>query len=206
MRFLIDGYNLMFAQGLLGQRFGPDRFRKVRTRFLNELAEALGAVDAHLTTVVFDAAAPPEDRPRETTHKGIHVVFAVDEENADERIERLIAEHPAPKSLTVVSSDNRIRQAATRRRARALTADEFLASLDARKTARAGPPAAPNAAEPKRDAPLSPEEADYWLRQFGALETEPGTRDAFANDTGIPTDEEIAEIEREVDREFGAGE
>lgn len=204
MRFLIDGYNLMFAQGLLGQRFGPDRFRKVRTRFLNELADALGAVDAHLTTVVFDAAAPPEDRPHEMTHKGIQVLFAIDDENADERIERLIAEHTAPRSLTVVSSDNRIRQAASRRRAKALTADEFLASLDERKRSRLAPPAA--AAEPRRDAPLSAAETEYWLRQFGSLEAEPDTKAAFADDTGIPTDQEIAEIEREVEREFGPDE
>ncbi len=64
MRFLIDGYNLMFALGLLGKRVGPDGFRRVRTRFLNELDDALGAVEAHLTTVVFDASEPPANLPR----------------------------------------------------------------------------------------------------------------------------------------------
>ena len=46
MRTLIDGYNLMYALGLLGKRHGPDGFRKVRTRFLNDLAGALGAIAA----------------------------------------------------------------------------------------------------------------------------------------------------------------
>src|SRR3954467_12446391 len=104
MRTLIDGYNLMYALGLLGKRLGPDGFRKVRTRFLNDLAAALGAVEAHQTTVVFDAADPPGHLPRESTFKGITVVFAVDDDDADERIERLIAAHSAPKGLTVVSS------------------------------------------------------------------------------------------------------
>src|SRR5690348_9788490 len=125
MRLLIDGYNLMYAVGLLGKRFGPDGFRKVRQRFLNDLADALGAVEAHQTTVVFDAAAPPDGFPRETSHKGITVLFAVDDDDADSRIERLIAQHPTPRSLTVVSSDNRLRQAARRRKARVETADEF---------------------------------------------------------------------------------
>src|SRR5262245_33109940 len=103
MRLLIDGYNLMFAKGLAGGPPGPDAFRKARARFLNQLADALGPVEAHLTTVVFDASHPPEELPRQTTYKGMTIVFAVDDDDADERIERLIAEHTAPKSLTVVS-------------------------------------------------------------------------------------------------------
>ena len=55
MRTLIDGYNVMFAAGLMARRFGPDGFRKVRQRFLNDLAATLDPVEAHLTTVVFDA-------------------------------------------------------------------------------------------------------------------------------------------------------
>ena len=138
MRTLIDGYNLMFALGLLGKRHGPDGFRKVRTRFLNDLATALGAVSSHQTTIVFDASDPPGHLPRESTYKGMTIVFAVDDESADERIERLIAAHSAPKSLTVVSTDHRIRQAANRRRARALTADVFWQELETRK--RGHPP------------------------------------------------------------------
>ncbi len=42
MRLLIDGYNVMFAQGLVGKRYGIDHFRKARTHFLNKLADAAG--------------------------------------------------------------------------------------------------------------------------------------------------------------------
>ena len=90
MRTLIDGYNLMYALGLLGKRLGPDGFRKVRTRFLNDLAAAMGAVAAHQTTVVFDATDPPGHLPSESTHKGLTVIYAVGDESADDRIERLI--------------------------------------------------------------------------------------------------------------------
>src|SRR5437868_5098367 len=34
MRTLIDGYNVMYALGLLEKRVGPERFRKARARFL----------------------------------------------------------------------------------------------------------------------------------------------------------------------------
>jgi predicted RNA-binding protein with PIN domain len=203
MRLLIDGYNVMYALGLLGKRLGPDGFRKVRTRFLNDLADTLGAVEAHLTTVVFDAADPPADLPRATTHKGLSVVFAVDDENADERIVRLIAEHSSPRTLTVVSSDLHIRRAATRRKARSLTADAFLAELDARKRRKPAGPATRDRDRDRERAP-TPEEAAYWLNEFRALAEGPETRDVFERTPGIPTDAEIAEIEREVERELGS--
>jgi predicted RNA-binding protein with PIN domain len=201
MRFLIDGYNVMYERGLLGQRLGAERFRKARNRFLNEVAEGLGPVDAHQTTVVFDASTPPADLPRLTTHKGLTVVYAVDDENADARLELLIAEHSVPKSLTVVSSDNRVRQAASRRKARVLSADEFLTFLETRAK-HPSAPEAPAAEQPNRDRPLTPEEAGYWLEQFGDLDALPETREAFRNDSGIPTEAEIAEIERAVEDEF----
>ncbi len=59
MRTLIDGYNVMFAAGLMARRSGPDGFRKVRQRFLNDLAATLDPVEAHLTTVVRWASTGP---------------------------------------------------------------------------------------------------------------------------------------------------
>ena len=46
MRYLIDGYNVMFAGGPVPRRSDPKALRRQRTRFLNELADALGAIDA----------------------------------------------------------------------------------------------------------------------------------------------------------------
>ena len=94
------------------------------------LADALGPERCRETTVVLDATTPPADFPLESVYQGLNLVFALGDENADARIETLIAAHSAPKSLTVVSSDRRIRQAAQRRRARSLTADEFLDLLE----------------------------------------------------------------------------
>ncbi len=198
MRTLIDGYNLMYALGLLGQRFGPDGFRKVRHRFLNDLAAALGPIEAAQTTVVFDAANPPAEFPRQASHKGITVIFAVDDESADAQIECLIAQHSAPKTLTVVSSDHRIRQAATRRKARALPAEEFWTHLEARKRHQ---PAEPE--PPGREQKLSPQESDYWLHEFRDLVDAPEIQEALRSDPGMLTDAEIADLEREIERETG---
>jgi predicted RNA-binding protein with PIN domain len=202
IRTLIDGYNLMYEGGLLGKRLGPDGFRKVRTRFLNDLADALGPLESARTTVVFDAAAAPPGVPRVARHKGLSVVYAVDDENADARIERLLAEHTSPKSLTVVSTDRRVRQAATRRRAQVMTADAFWVSLAARKRERRfGTPELPKAPPATPPPSLSPEESAYWQNEFRDLERLPETREALGDGAPMLTDEEIAEIEREIERE-----
>jgi predicted RNA-binding protein with PIN domain len=208
MRILIDGYNVMYAGGLLGKKLGRDGLRKVRHRFLNDLADALGPLDAHATTVVFDASHAPADVPKQTPHKGLTVVYAVDDDDADSRIEDLIVHHSHPKGLTVVSSDRRIRQAATRRKSRAVTADEFWAELDARKRRRSQssivPPdvAVPRPADRPVETDLSPEETAHWLREFADLAQMSETREALSPDAPMLTDEEIARLEREIEREI----
>lgn len=206
MLILIDGYNLMFAGKAPTRRLGPDGLRKVRNRFLNDLADALGPLEALDTTVVFDASHAPADRPRQVPHKGLTVVYAVDDDDADSRLELMIAGHSHPKALTVVSTDRRVRQAATRRRARAVTADDFIAELDARKRKRSRPTFVP-----PREAPgtgrlaepdLSPEETAHWVREFADLDQMPETREALSPNPPMLTDDEIARLELEIEGEF----
>ena len=195
MRTLIDGYNLMFAAGLMGKRFGPDGFRKARARFLNDLASKLGPVEAHLTTVVFDVRKAPDGLPSESRHKGIATVFAVANPTADERIDELIRAHSDPKRLTVVSSDNQVRASAKRRGAKSVTADDFLDQLARPRRETAAPPT------PEKPTTLTEAESAYWAREFGEVERSGELRKAFERDPMSPTDEEIARIAREVDRE-----
>lgn len=199
MRTLIDGYNVMHAGGLMDKKFKPDGFRQARARFLNDLASALGAVDANATTVVFDAASSPPDVPAELRHKGIAVVFAVDDEDADLRIELLIAAHSAPKTLTVVSSDRRIRQAASRRKAITLSADDYWRHIDALKSRprTLSPP-------PARPAPaplLSDRESRYWQHEFRDVIDAPEVHRELNPGSAFLTDEEIAQLEREIELE-----
>jgi len=177
MRLLIDGYNLMYAGGLLGQRLGPNGLRRVRTRFLNDLAAALGPVESHFTTIVFDAKNAPEDRPGKTRHKGVEVIFSVDDDDADARIEHLIAQHSSPKTLTVVSSDNRVRLAATRRKARVQTSDQFWVELDCRKAAKTRKPVP----IPMPDRAIQGRTSGsrwYWQNEFRDVAEMPETREA----------------------------
>ena len=202
MRLLIDGYNLMHARGLMREHFGPDGFRKARQRFLAELVAALGPAESQETTIVFDAKDAPRNLPSEMHHQGLAVVFAVDDADADERIEKLIAAHSSPKTLTVVSSDHRIRVASERRKAKAMTSDDFLVMLNERGSKRHEPGPSPLSAEEKaREHGLSPRESAFWLNVFSDLAAEPLARPRPSENDFVPTDEEIARIEREVQDE-----
>jgi predicted RNA-binding protein with PIN domain len=206
MRWVIDGYNVMHAGGRLGPKLGREGFRRARRRFLDELAEALSFDPTIQAAVVFDATVPPGDFPIETTYRGLHLLFAVGDESADERIERMIGQDANPKSLTVISSDHRIRQAAARRRATPITADEFWDRIDDLRTRAAGSigpradgPAPTLALDPRLG--VTPEESDFWLETFRELAEDPETRRSLAPDSALLTDAEIAEIQRQVDRE-----
>ncbi|HEV3166830.1 MAG TPA: NYN domain-containing protein [Isosphaeraceae bacterium] len=203
MRILIDGYNLMYATGLLDRSLGPAGFRKVRKRFLNDLAASLDPVEAHQTTVVFDASAPCENLPTETSHRGLSVVFAVGDENADARIEWMIAHHSVPKSLTVVSSDHRVRQAATRRKAESITSEAFLDQVATRRHRRPkDEPAKLTPEEVEREHGLDPAEAAYWRHEFRDVVADPETKQQLGGEPSFLTDEEIAKIEREIENEL----
>src|SRR5262249_33393543 len=204
MRFVIDGYNVMHGGGRLGPKLGREGFRRARRRFLDELALALGPFVAGETTVVFDATVPPGDFPPVSTYRSLTVLFALGDENADARIEKLIAEDSNPKTLTVVSTDNRIRLAASRRRSRALTADEFCEMIDdlnARRHGREAKDTKPRAEKPARAVDRHLDEADYWMGVFGEIEQSPELRQERMKGQSLLTDAELEAIRREIDLE-----
>lgn len=202
MRWLIDGYNVMYAAGRLGPKMSREGFRRARRRFLDELADALPVEHVDDVTVVFDASVPPGDFPIASTYRGLRVIFAYGDENADSRIEYILAHDSNPRTLTVVSSDRRIRDAASRRRARPLTADAF---LDVKDHPRAlSPPTIDRDSDPEsnRDAVMDAAEAAFWAETFREVEDVPGFSDLASPGAALLTDAEIAEIQRLIDREI----
>lgn len=197
MRLLIDGYNLMHAVNLPATKVAPQELRKLRQRFLNALADALGPLEASQAVVVFDSTDAPKNLPRETRHKGMTVLFAANDEDADARMEALIAKHSAPKSLLVVSSDHRVQRAGKRRKAQVLGADDFWTKIH--KPKKKSPPIPAKQAETQKA--LSAEESAFWQETFRDVVDDPQTRRELRGADFVPTDEEIARIEREVEGE-----
>lgn len=163
MSLLIDGYNLLYATGMLGKRPGPGGLEKARLALLNQLAASLEPAEISRTTVVFDAKHAPRGVPQAMTHKGIHVRFAAAHAEADELIEELIRTDSAPKRLTVVSADHRVQTAARRRRATAIASEEWWDKLLQARRERRTP--LPQAGETGENS-LSTTAADGWMEQF----------------------------------------
>jgi uncharacterized protein len=174
MPYLIDGYNLLHALGILGKRMGPTGLEKARFRLLGLLRRSLGEQAAEVT-VVFDAAGAPAGAEAETFFHGIRIRFANRHPQADDLIEELIRNFSAPKNLVVVSDDNRLAKAACRRGCRTLSCQDFLAHLDQQRRLQLErtPPV-----KEKQDS-LTPEETQRWLAEFADLEDDPNWKRLF---------------------------
>lgn len=166
MRFLIDGYNLLFALGLAGQRSGPRSLERARAELLAWVHRAHGAGVTDVT-VVFDGAEAGSETHPVQIDRGLHVHFSVGQ-TADDLMEEMIRRTVDPRRLTVVSSDHRIQQAARRRNCAPWDAVEY---IDWALERGQPPPAAPpQAAKPDH---RSPEEVARWLAEFGPLDDDP---------------------------------
>jgi predicted RNA-binding protein with PIN domain len=162
MALLIDGYNLLFAAGILGPLRGKGGGASSREALLDFLVDHLPAKELPRSMIVFDAAEAPPGLPKQYSHRGLAVRFAPRNMSADALMEELIERSADPRRLTVVSSDHRIQRAARRRGAKYVDSGPWHADL--RRTAAQ---AVVEAEEQKPDRPLSPAEVAAWLREFG---------------------------------------
>ena len=169
MAIFIDGYNLLHVTGLFGRGIGPGTLERSRGALLNFLATALEQRDLSQTTIVFDAKDAPPGLPRQVDYQGITVLYAAGYEDADTLLEEMISKHSAPRQLVVVSSDHRVQRAARRRRATAVDSGPWYAELVRQQRSTHS---AIKVADGKPAAPLSREEVQWWLREFGDVELE----------------------------------
>ena len=172
MSYLIDGYNLVHAMGLLPGKVGPTGLEKARLGLLG-LLRSVYADEATAVTVVFEAANAPPGAPGEEEYQGIHVRFAVKQEQADDLIETLIRHDSAPRQLTVVSDDHRIQRAAQRRHCIVSGCADYLEWLERHRRERRRSQREPS---PKPES-LSQEETQHWLREFASLQNDPNLKE-----------------------------
>jgi uncharacterized protein len=174
MPYLIDGYNLLHAMGVLHGRVGPLGLERARRALLGLLLGVYGD-EASSLTVVFDAAQAPPGMVEAQDYRGIQVRFAVAHDEADDLIELLIRRESVPRRLTVVSDDRRIQEAARRRRCTVLGCAEFLDQLDRRRGRRKPRPAD----DPAKPQGGSAGQTQHWLAEFAGLENDPAWKELF---------------------------
>ena len=159
MRYLIDGYNLMYALGLVRRNGGRAGWDRARRQMLDWLADRLDDATAD-TTVIFDAQNSLGGVIEET-HRGLRVLRDRGR-TADDLIEDMLREERSPETLTVVSNDSRVRDAATRRGCQVRKCSEH---VDALLTATKRAP--PAAKDDEKETRTTPEETAEWLKAFG---------------------------------------
>lgn len=170
MSLIIDGYNLLFAAGLVGSVDGEGSFEGERRALLDALLSVIDPKELSQTTVVFDSAKAPPGLPRTVNHQQITVRFATGYADADEMIEDLIRDHHAPKRLTVVSSDHRVQRAARRRKAKAIDSDSWFRlmrqtrkRIQQQEAKKPPPPKQPSASVPNA-------QVNEWIKFFGEID------------------------------------
>jgi len=156
MPILIDGYNLLWAIQGLGdefQSFSDIQLCHSLDRYLKQTGEE--------GQIVFDGTGPPDKSPFESVDV-LDVFFVGFSTDADTVIEGKIQANTAPKRLTVVSSDRRLRRAARGRKAVAAKSEEFWRTVQ-KQLKRKRKLREPDA---KRHG-LSESETEQWLKLFG---------------------------------------
>jgi len=158
--FIIDGTNLLWAiQGLHedSEIAGEAQLCRTLDRYFAKVGEE--------GEIVFDGAGPAD----KSAFDGVgylEVVFSGFGSDADTVIEEKVQANTAPRRLTVVSSDRRLRKAAGERKAAATKSELFwnqvLAELNRKGPAKQEP-------EEKRDG-LTEGETEHWMGMFGLEE------------------------------------
>lgn len=155
MPFLIDGYNLLRGVQKL------DAYADLTdVQLCRYLADFLRAVRDR-GTIVFDGIGPPDKRELMGI-RGLEIRFSGDRSDADSYIEWKIEENTAPRRLVVVSSDRRLRTAATRRKAKSVPIDVFWPALC--KAIESGSRIAPEPREKQKG--ITDRETERWLEYF----------------------------------------
>lgn len=167
MILLIDGYNVIAPVAAPGQGASVRWLEVERKRLVDRLADCLPAAIANSTTVVFDAKNAPKDQPSRYQHRGIKIEFAVDFPEADDRLEEIILSHPAPQTLSVISSDHRIQNASRRRKAAWFDSDTWIDELLAGRVKLGWYPKEKQTTPEVIDEPqLSEQDVNEWLSEF----------------------------------------
>jgi predicted RNA-binding protein with PIN domain len=173
--YVIDGYNLIHALGMIQRHMTRGGLEDSRGKLLAFLAWAFGT-EAARVRVVFDAKHAPRGVPKQQRRHGLHIHFAPKNQSADDWIEKMIEEESQPRSLVVISNDMRLQSAARHRGARAWSHEALLDFLEKRVKATAAP------ADDERVGELAPEESKRWLKEFEWLESDPELKEFFDHD------------------------
>jgi len=163
MRLYVDGYNVIFAPS--AHDFHAESSESAREQLLS-LLSAYRHVTTDSITVVFDGHPRGRMYPQTQNLYGITVIFSEADADADAVIKRLIAKETNPQAVTVVTSDNSIRNFAKRFGAKRVGSEEFLRHVD--RTLEHAHSSRRDDVPIEKYEGLRKDQVEYWLKIFGA--------------------------------------
>ncbi len=122
--YIVDGYNVIYAWDEL-KKLAEDGLASARAGLIDVLVNYRAYTGCELI-LVFDAYKQKDNPGRKEDIGGIHVVYTMEDESADIRIEKLIHEMNRNFSVCVVSSDGLIQLCALRLGVRRMSSRELL--------------------------------------------------------------------------------
>jgi len=99
----------------------------------------------------------------------VELVYSGPRKSADDVIIGLIEQSTSPRRLTVVSNDRVIQAAARKRKATVMKSESLIQSL-ADRLERAGPSGQADEPRGRKSEGIPPSEVDDWLEEFGVEE------------------------------------
>ncbi len=155
MPFIVDGYNLLHFIQKASEDFGAItdvQLCRIISEYLRQISEK--------GEVIFDGTGP-RDKTGFDNINNLEVFFSGLRSDADTVIEDKIKANTAPKRLTIVSSDRRLRDAARKRKATVVKSQVFWDNVQKQLSRKA------RVKEPreKREG-LNEGETEQWLKIF----------------------------------------
>jgi predicted RNA-binding protein with PIN domain len=154
--FIIDGHNLLYSIQKADESPGPTSdigLCRIIGRFLK--------LTGQIGEIIFDGTGPPDKKVFENINN-LEVFFAGLGTDTDTIIEDKIRASSAPKRLTIVSSDRRLRKAARTRKATSIKSEIFWNNVH-KQLSRKRPEKEP----PEKRLGLTDGETQQWLEFFG---------------------------------------
>jgi predicted RNA-binding protein with PIN domain len=155
MPVIIDGHNLLWSIK------NTEDFASITDAGLCRILDSYFGLVGEKAEIIFDGIGPPNKTEFDNI-RNLEVTFSGRRTDCDTVIEQRILDSTAPKRLTIVSTDRRLRDAASARKAAAVKSEDFWNEATKRlsKQRKSKEPAA------KRSG-LTESETELWLRAFG---------------------------------------
>jgi predicted RNA-binding protein with PIN domain len=155
MPVIIDGHNLLWSIRNI------EEDSSITDAGLCKILDGYFGITGKRGEIIFDGIGPPNKTEFETI-KNVEVTFSGRATDCDTVIEQRILDSTAPKLLTIISSDRRLRDAASARKGSAVNSEDFWDEVK-KRLARHKPGKEP----PGKRKGLTESETELWLKTFG---------------------------------------